>query len=95
MSGDYRSIVVKPGDFQFTIVNYESKSQRLDSNQQHQVHFEEKNYKNDENDEDDDDDDLKKKKKKENESFKGLIVEFNLPSSSYATVALREILLAV
>ena len=72
MRGDYRKVIVKPGDLEWSIRTYDNSSQQLIPTDLDIL--EGRQY-----------DNLEGPKK-------ALIVSFNLPSSSYATMALREVL---
>jgi tRNA pseudouridine13 synthase len=94
LSGDYRAVVVKPADFKYEIVHYETKSKPLaesdldlilNNNADKSSNKEEENSCGNDNKPTSVEVAIKK--------YKGLVIEFNLPSSTYATVALREILL--
>ena len=76
LPGDYRRLIIKPSDVHYQLTNYQDPVKDLILSDL------EKLQKNSEANIDDDDDG----------KFRALILKFSLPSSSYATMALREIM---
>jgi len=80
LPGDYRNIVVKPWDVSWDVVGYDDAKEDLISSDKHAMeNGRDVNEKNEINNAD-------------GKKYKALIVKMSLPSSCYATMALREIL---
>jgi len=83
LPGDYRNIVVRPWDVTWSVVGYDDPTEDLiKSDKEAMVKFEDSSVK------------VENEIKVENEAhkYRALILNMSLPSSCYATMALREIL---
>ena len=79
LSGDYRYVIVKPARVDFKILNYNDKTVELTKSDWDLINENENK-------------DLNSNIKEQNQNLKAVYIEYSLPSSSYATVTLREIL---
>jgi len=82
LSGDYRQVIVKPKDLKHNIINYEHEVDEISKSDwdllKPRTNETAESY--------------SQSKKQQVGKRKALQIEFSLPSSSYATIALREIL---
>ena len=79
MSGAYRKLLVKPDGITARVVEYSDNEEELIESEKDNL--EGFNMKNDQG---------VKKENKKDEKMNGIIVKFTLPTSAYATMALRE-----
>ena len=77
MSGDYRNILTKPNDLKYEIIDYTDKNKDLTKSDWDLMNHKEIS---------------EITETKTNLIYKAVVIEYNLPSSSYATMALRELL---
>ena len=78
LPGDYRCMIVKPGDLQWELRSYSKPSEDLIPSAKEKIEQKDMN--------------LNSSTESEDAKFKALIVKFSLPSSCYATMLLREVM---
>ena len=82
LTGDYRYIVVKPNEVTYEIIEYTDKTKDLSQSDWDLIKPKEAEVK----------EDLETNDVTDLPKFKAICIEYSLPTSSYATMALREIL---
>lgn len=86
LGGDYRNILVRPNDLKYEIKTYTEKNKDLTQSDWDMLKQNLKSHSNK--------DDISESEKEASitSEMKAIIIEYSLPSSSYATMALREVL---
>lgn len=93
MGGDYRNILVKPYDMKYQLIDYSDKTRDLVQSDWDRMQENLSTVEGDEKKQNPEEAKGEKAAGEPTDVYKALVVEYSLPSSAYATMALRELLL--